>query len=57
MKDNNIKSISTMNKPEILKLLIERGLVPDETPTKPQMIIKEVDRKYEHLISMHNNQR
>ena len=30
MKENNIKGATTMNKPEILKLLRERDLVPAE---------------------------
>lgn len=43
MKDNKIKGVSLMNKPEILKLLIERGLLPAEAPATRQ------NPKYEHL--------
>lgn len=43
MKDNSIKGVSIMNKPEILKLLIERGLVPSEALAKLQKVVKEID--------------
>lgn len=40
MKDNKIKGIMTMKKTEILKLLVERRLLPTAIPQNP---------KYAHL--------
>lgn len=49
IKDNKIKGITIVNKPEILKFLIERGLVPVEALAKPVKSVKENDPKYEHF--------
>jgi hypothetical protein len=56
MKDNKLKGWTLMNKPEILKLLREKGFVSDEKPVPPKpkstrstrcnptkVIIKDVD--------------
>lgn len=55
MKDNKIKGSSTMNKPEILKLLHEKGLVPDEALVKQEKIVKEVSPKHEFTKSIRCN--
>ena len=39
MRDNQLKGWSTKNKPEILKLLHEKGLVSDEALVKPVKVI------------------
>ena len=55
MKENEIKGRTIMNKPEILKLLHERGLVPDEALVKPEKPSKEIASKYEFTRSIRNN--
>ena len=42
MKDNDIKGITFMNKPEILKLLHERELIPDEALVELTKSSKEI---------------
>ena len=50
MKDNKLKRWSTMNKPEILKLLHEKDLVPDDALVKQEKLVKEVSPKYEFQV-------
>jgi hypothetical protein len=52
MKDNKIKGATTMNKPEIQKLLHEKGLVPDVQQAKHK---KDVLPKYEFTKSIRCN--
>ncbi len=49
VKGNNIKGTSIMNKPEILNLLIEKGLVPNEALTVSQA------KPIKNLDSIRNN--
>lgn len=46
MKDNKIKGSTIMNKPEILKLLHERGLIPDEALVQQEKPVKDISPKY-----------
>ena len=46
MRDNQLKGWSTTNKPEI-KLLHEKGLVPDEALVKHEKPVKAVSSSYE----------
>lgn len=47
MRDNKLKGWATMNKPEILKLLQEKGLVSDEVLVKQEKPVKAVSSNYE----------
>lgn len=55
MKDNKIKGITIMNKPEIVKLLVERGLISEITLKKPEKIVKEINSKYDFIRFIRNN--
>ncbi len=55
VKENNIKGTSLMNKPEILKLLVERGHIPVDALARPEKIVKEIDPKYEFTKFIRNN--
>jgi len=48
MKDNKIKGVTLMNKPEILMLLNKRGLIPDEALVKSTKPDKEIIRTIRH---------
>lgn len=49
MKDNGLKGWTTMNKPDILKLLHDKGLVPDDA------LVKEVSPKHDFTKSIRCN--
>ena len=56
MRDNKIKGLSMMNKPEILKLLHEKGLVSDEALVqKEKKPVKDVSSKFEFTKSIRCN--
>ena len=55
MKENKIKGSSRMNKPEIIAVLIERGLISEEK--QDSHVEREIDPKYEFLRSIRNNPR
>lgn len=55
MKDNKLQRGTTMNKPEILKLLHEKGLVPDGALIQQEKHVKDVLPKYEFTKSIRCN--
>lgn len=55
MKDNKIKGFTTMNKPEILKLLHEKGLVQYEALVQQDKPVKNVSSKHEFTKSIRCN--
>ena len=55
MKDNNIKGTTTMNKPEILKLLHGQGLIPDAALIQQEKPVKDVSPKYEFTKYIRRN--
>ncbi len=55
MKENKIKGTTTMNKPEILKLLRERDHVPAEALIPTEKPVKVVDPKYEFTKFIRNS--
>lgn len=53
LKQHNIRGYSFKNKPEIIDLLVEKGiLLPEE---KKEIIKREIDPKYERLKGIRNN--
>ena len=55
MKDNMIKGTTTMNKPEILKLLHGMGLIPDEALIQQEKPANAVSPKYEFTKNIRRN--
>jgi len=55
MKENKIKGSSRMNKPEIIAVLIDRGMICEEK--QDSLVKREIDPKYEFLRSIRNNPR
>ena len=56
MKENKIKGSSYMNKPEIIKLLLDKGILSQDSMKKSDASVKrEIDSKYEFLKSIRNN--
>jgi hypothetical protein len=55
MKDNKIRGFTTMNKPDILKLLNEKGLVQDDALVQQEKLVKEVSPKHEFTKSIRCN--
>jgi hypothetical protein len=51
MRDNKIKGSSYMNKPEIIALLLENGIIFEEK----QDVEREIDPKYEFIRFIRNN--
>jgi hypothetical protein len=46
-KDNKIRGAAQLNKPELIALLIEKGLIPDDVPSgKPKLSRKEYQKEY-----------
>ena len=56
MKENKIKGSSQMNKPEIIAVLLDRGIISEESVKKQDAPVKrEIDPKYEFIRSIRNN--
>src|SRR5271155_6210536 len=56
MKENKIKGSSYMNKPEIIAVLLDRGIIPEDSVKKQDAPVKqEIDPKYEFIRSIQNN--
>jgi len=46
-KDNKIRGAAQLNKPELIALLIEKGLIPDDVPSgKPKLSKQEYQKQY-----------
>ena len=54
LNDNNIEGYYRCNKPQLIELLRERGLLPEEVKkeVKPK---KEIDPRFERLKTIRNN--
>src|SRR5271155_2784037 len=56
MKENKIKGSSNMNKPEIITVLLDRGIISEDLAKKRDASVKrEIDPKYEFTRSTRNN--
>src|SRR6478609_3291826 len=56
MKENKIKGSSHMNKPEISSVLLDRGIIFEDSVKKPGPPVKRnIDPKYEFIRSIRNN--
>src|SRR5271165_5165730 len=56
MKGNKIKGSSNMNKPEIIAVLLERGIISEDSVKKQDAPIKrEIDPRYEFIRFIRNN--
>ena len=56
MKENKIKGSSNMNKPEIITVLLDRGIISEDSVKKRDAPVKrEIDPKYEYIRSIRNN--
>jgi hypothetical protein len=56
IKENKIKGTSLMNKPEKIAILVEKGIIPEESLKKPKVQERrEVDPKYLRLKDIRNN--
>lgn len=56
MREHNIKGSSCMNKPEIIALLADRGIISEDSVKKRNSPIKrEIDTKYDFTKSIRNN--
>src|SRR5271155_1407102 len=56
MKENKIKGSSYMKKPEIIAVLLDRGIIPEDSVKKQDAPVKqEIDPKYEFIRSIQNN--
>src|SRR5271155_5071118 len=56
MKENKIKGSSYMNKPEIIAVLFDRGIIPEESVKKKDAPVKrEIDPKYGFIRYISNN--
>lgn len=55
MKQNSIRGYSMMNKPEIVTLLLEKGVLSKQQIIKPEKPFHVVNPKYAHLASIRNN--
>ena len=56
MKENEIKGSSNMTKPEIIRVLLDRGIISEDSVKKPDApVSQEIDPKYEFLRSIRNN--
>ena len=57
MKENKIKRSSLMNKPEIIALLVEKGILSKEDVKPKPKPVRLIDPKYSHLKNIRNNPR
>jgi len=57
MKENKIKGCSRMNKPEIITVLIDKGIISDSPIQSINHVKREIDPKYEFIRSIRNNPR
>src|SRR5271155_4230012 len=56
MKENKIKGSSYMNKPEIIAVLLDRGIIPKDSVKKQDAPVKrEIDPKYRFIRYIRNN--
>ena len=56
MKENKIKGSSYMNKPEIIAVLLDQGIISEDSVKKQDAPVKrEIDPKYEFIRSIRNN--
>src|SRR5271165_2747847 len=56
MKEHAIKGSSHMNKPEIIAVLLDRGIICEDSVKKPVAPVKRnIDPKYEFIRSIRNN--
>lgn len=56
MKENKIKGSSHMNKPEIIAVLLDRGIISVDSVKKQDTPVKrDIEEKYEFLRSIRNN--
>src|SRR5271157_114655 len=56
MKQNKINGYSNMNKPEIIAVLLERGIITEDSVKKKDAPVKrEIDPKYEFTRYIRNN--
>ena len=56
MKENKIKGSSYMNRPEIIAVLLDRGIISEDSLNKQDALVKrEIDPKYEFIRSIRNN--
>ena len=56
MKENKIIGSSYMNKPEIIAVLVEKGVISENSfKTKDAPVKRESDSKYESFSSIRNN--
>src|SRR5271165_3093907 len=56
MKENKLNGYSNMNKPEIIAMLLERGIINEDSVKKADAPVKrEIDPKYEFMRSIRNN--
>ena len=56
MKENKIKGSSQMNKPEIIVVLLDKGIISEDSVKKQNTPVKqEIDPKYDFIRSIRNN--
>ena len=56
MKENKIKGCSYMNKSEIITVLLDRGIISEDSVKKRDAPVKrEINPKYEFIRSIRNN--
>ena len=56
MKENKLKGYSNMNKPEIIAVLLDKGIINEDSVKKQDAPVKrEIAPKYEYLRSIRNN--
>src|SRR5271155_5845983 len=56
MKENKITFSSNMNKPEIIIVLLDRGIISEDSVKKQNAFVeREIDPKYEFIRSIRNN--
>ena len=53
MKENKIKGSSYMNKPEMIAVVLDRGIIPEDSVKKRDAPVKrEIDPKYDFIRSI-----
>jgi len=56
MKENKINGYSNMNKPEIIAVLLDKGIINEDSVKKQDAPVKrEIDPKYEYIRYIRNN--
>src|SRR5579863_6141003 len=56
MKQHKLKGSSYMNKPEMIAVLLDRGIISEDSVKKQDAPVKrEIDPKYEFIRSIRNN--